>query len=219
MVVCDGFSADCPIEAPKLTSSEPCRLKNSSRKGRCDKNGDCTGLCELVNLTSCQCPRSEEACQVCCRNDKRNGTCRLYRPLTSENDGVLCFIDNTEGICDDGKCTKYRRQIDNQEITLSVILGVMRENIVLTILVFSLLLWVPASCVVRWSDHNDQLKRELEQKHLRERVLGSFGGKESSTSSDPRMFGGRGSTASTGFHRGVSFTEGDGVRARTSQVG
>ena len=158
-ITCTGNSKHCPLIPPKLTQGD-CYVRQSSRKGRCVK-GVCKCLCKMNNMVPCMCSAGEAACRVCCRSGWNDTTCRPYLPPTTEHDGVQCHYTKHEtGICNNGVCVKMKESVVETfadfftDFSLGKVIVFMRRNIVMTILMFSLLLWIPAGCVINRSDEH-----------------------------------------------------------------
>jgi len=154
---CDGASADCPTEIPRASSGS-CHI-SSFQKGECNKNGSCVSLCTaLSGSVPCLCHHGENACKVCCKPNtgSTSDECVPLGGNVTENNGVVCNIAfGTQGICETGKCVQLHMD-DVQEtfgslmsdFTLDKAVKVMKDNIIITVLILSLFVWVPAGCVV-----------------------------------------------------------------------
>ncbi|XP_056012005.1 ADAM 17-like protease [Ostrea edulis] len=157
---CNGVDLTCP-EAGNKDDDSPC-----VDGGMC-KNGVCRNFCELRDKVPCICSKeSGYACHRCCK--ALNDTECLPEPsLLPENlpNGRPCF----HGVCVDGVCEKQKNHLVQRlfsiidTITVDQFVEFMKRNIVGTILVFSLLLWIPASCTF---SHFDK-KREKRLRHGR----------------------------------------------------
>lgn len=172
-VKCSGTSKDCPVSGLNQTylTSGNCVLP-SFRKGNCSSNGNgtCISLCQFQNLIPCSCPAGDHACQVCCRKNESD-TCTPYGEQTQENDGVQCFVSKEdEGLCENGKCRKLQQSVKETftslflDFSIDKAIRFMENNIVLTILVFSLLIWGPAGFVVNRIDRNEEKKLKEKEK-------------------------------------------------------
>lgn len=161
---CTGHSKDCP-EAPNLTNREDCGLS----KGNC-VNGNCTSLCAQSNKLSCLCQAGGDACKICCKDTEKSNCKPLVKNgvETKENDGIPCFLSQGQGQCVRGVCKKSQQNVKDEfkdllkDFTFSKFARFMEANIVGTILVFSLMIWIPASCVVNYLDK----KQEEEDKEM-----------------------------------------------------
>eukprot|EP00112_Aurelia_sp_Birch-Aquarium-sp1_P006413 Seg1709.3 transcript_id=Seg1709.3/GoldUCD/mRNA.D3Y31 product="ADAM 17-like protease" protein_id=Seg1709.3/GoldUCD/D3Y31 len=162
---CNGSSAHCP-DAPPL-SGVPCAFS----KGMCFK-GKCLTLCEQNKMVSCLCSKADQVCKICCK--KANTTSAACNPIIVNatnfniNDGVPCPIGELSGSCLQGTCKKTQKDFSQhllnllKDFTASKFARFMQENIVMTVLVFSLLIWIPASCVVRYVDKRRE-REEIEE--------------------------------------------------------
>lgn len=136
---CDGRSADCP-ESPPVGDGQSC-----VGRGLC-RGGECQPFCEARGLFSCLCTTPTDACKLCCRSTA-NGTCVPYNlraPLLP--DGVLCY----RGICEKGRCEQPIQDVVErlwdviEDITFTLFVRFMRDNIILVVLLVSIPIW----CIV-----------------------------------------------------------------------
>ena len=92
--------------------------------------------------------------------------------LVNEYDGIACLLKGEQGQCVEGKCQKSQQNVENEfssllkDFTFSKFARFLEQNIVGTILFFSLLVWIPASCIVNYIDkqgkeHEAQMKQWL----------------------------------------------------------
>lgn len=175
---CDGVSSKCPAPLHKPDAS-PCAYK-----GKCF-NGECINLCPQHNYESCMCDTVREGCTWCCRkNDGKcsplviNGTVEFLPP------GMVCV----GGMCDrQGRC---RPIVANFVARLFDILDLsspaafakfMKNNVAATIIILSLLIWIPATCYVCYLDRRDK-KEQLEM--MDKTADDVLDGKETSKTSD-----------------------------------
>ena len=151
--VCNGTSAQCPDKAPKKKSG-PC-LTKSFRKGHCNKYGVCESLCFFHGLASCTFPHGNNSCKVCCHGNDSD-VCKLLPGNINENDQVECNLGNSTqiGICDNGTCRNIRRKL-NVPIWNKVS-RLLRNNIVITIIVLSTLLWIPFFYLIEAEDKKNE---------------------------------------------------------------
>uniref|UniRef100_A0A673KVR0 Disintegrin and metalloproteinase domain-containing protein 17-like n=1 Tax=Sinocyclocheilus rhinocerous TaxID=307959 RepID=A0A673KVR0_9TELE len=148
---CTGNSSECPT---------PGNLDNNTEcvdKGRCQK-GECIPFCEaLHDLESCACNETENSCKVCCRS--RSGLCTPF-----DSDGSYLYLRKgkpcTVGFCDGaGKCMKHVQDVIERlwdfidKLDINTFGKFLADNIVGSVVVFSLVFWIPLSilvhCVVR----------------------------------------------------------------------
>lgn len=165
---CDGLTASCPASEPMADDTE-CQTHG----GRC-RAGKCVPYCELHGRHSCMCDVEVHACQLCCR-DALNATCLPVKPSQLLSGGTPCM----HGFCtNSGVCEKTVQDVVErfwdiiEDININKVLQFLRDNIVGTVLIISVLLWIPASCVFSYVDTKRQ-KRAIEQWQWRrqERLL------------------------------------------------
>nr|XP_022321266.1 ADAM 17-like protease isoform X1 [Crassostrea virginica] len=161
---CNGVNLTCP-EAGNKEDDSPC-----VDGGLC-KNGVCLNYCVLRDKVPCICSKeSGYACYRCCK--VRNESECLPEPpppALSQKlpNGRPCF----HGVCVEGVCEKQKNHIVQRlfsiidTITVDQFVEFMKTNIVGTILVFSLLLWIPASCTFSYFDKKRE--RRLRMRHGR----------------------------------------------------
>eukprot|EP00058_Branchiostoma_floridae_P003592 XP_002589080.1 hypothetical protein BRAFLDRAFT_213750 [Branchiostoma floridae] len=124
--------------------------------GQC-RNGTCMPFCESRGLQSCLCQNVSESCNVCCMNMSHpQGMCKPYQEtpqaeLKWQQAGKPCI----QGYCNmEGKCEKQAQDLVNrfwdiiQWISPDKIAETMAANIVGTVLILSLMFWVPCGCLV-----------------------------------------------------------------------
>uniref|UniRef100_A0AAY4C0T7 ADAM metallopeptidase domain 17b n=1 Tax=Denticeps clupeoides TaxID=299321 RepID=A0AAY4C0T7_9TELE len=162
---CTGMSSECP--PPQNAPDNDTCVDN----GKC-KNGECVPFCEAVrNLISCACSEPNNSCKVCCRNKK--GACRPYKNETDSplflRKGKPCFV----GYCDgSGKCMKQVQDVIERlwdfidKLDSSTFKKFLADNIVGSVLVFSLLFWIPLSILVHCVDRKLDQQYEMKTKSL-----------------------------------------------------
>ncbi|XP_078584845.1 ADAM 17-like protease isoform X1 [Branchiostoma floridae x Branchiostoma japonicum] len=161
---CTGTSPDCP-------ASEPRNNGTCIADGQC-RNGTCMPFCESRGLQSCLCQNVSESCNVCCMNMSHPlGMCKPYQEtpqaeLKWQQAGKPCI----QGYCNmEGKCEKQAQDLVNrfwdiiQWISPDKIAETMAANIVGTVLILSLMFWVPCGCLVHVVDKRRLKKRQLEE--------------------------------------------------------
>ncbi|CAH1772916.1 unnamed protein product [Owenia fusiformis] len=158
---CDGRTTVCPPPISKDNGTE------CVENGTCI-NGACVNFCESKGLVPCICDKLEEACLWCCKEKEVGSTCTPYTKLDGKaillSDGKPCV----RGYCEAGICKEQVQDLVTrfwsiiEHIDVNTIVQFMRANIVGTILVFSIILWVPASCIVSYIDK----KRLREEKDV-----------------------------------------------------
>ncbi|XP_070787110.1 disintegrin and metalloproteinase domain-containing protein 17-like, partial [Enoplosus armatus] len=148
---CTGNSSKCP--PPENAEDNTVCVDN----GRCH-NGECNPFCEAMqNLQSCACNETEDSCKVCCRG--KNGTCS---PFIQAN-GSFLFLRKgkpcTVGFCDEaGKCMKQVQDVIERlwdfidKLDINTFGKFLADNIVGSVVVFSLVFWIPLSILVHCVD-------------------------------------------------------------------
>uniref|UniRef100_A0A672LTM9 Disintegrin and metalloproteinase domain-containing protein 17-like n=1 Tax=Sinocyclocheilus grahami TaxID=75366 RepID=A0A672LTM9_SINGR len=150
MSKCTGNSSECPTPGNLVDNTE------CVDKGRCQK-GECKPFCEAMhNLESCACNETEDSCKVCCRSS--SGLCT---PFISDESylylrkGKPCTV----GFCDGaGKCMKHVQDVIERlwdfidKLDINTFGKFLADNIVGSVVVFSLLFWIPLSILVHCVD-------------------------------------------------------------------
>ncbi|XP_070186464.1 ADAM 17-like protease [Littorina saxatilis] len=155
---CNGVSLSCPTPPNKHVGS-PCL-----DLGLCDGQGTCNAFCEARGKVSCTCDRVGQSCQRCCR-DNATSECKPFdnnHPLPNSRPCVI-------GYCLNGVCQKSEVSLINRlfnifdSLTVDGILKFFRDNLVGSIMVFSLIIWIPISCCITYQDRKQRkgLKREV----------------------------------------------------------
>ncbi|KAK0140754.1 Disintegrin and metalloproteinase domain-containing protein 17 [Merluccius polli] len=157
---CTGNSSECP--PPENASDETTCLDN----GEC-ADGVCIPFCEAVlSLQSCACNATNSSCKVCCRSPQ--GVCAPHR----DNTGSFLFLRKgkpcTVGFCDGaGKCMKQVQDVIERlwdfidKLDINTFGKFLADNIVGSVVGFSLIFWVPLSILVHCVDK--KLDRQFEQ--------------------------------------------------------
>ncbi|XP_064186496.1 disintegrin and metalloproteinase domain-containing protein 17-like isoform X1 [Anguilla rostrata] len=157
---CTGNSSQCPppVNAPNGTICVD--------MGRC-QDGECIPFCEAVEkLRSCACNETDDSCKVCCRN--ADGICTPFRKRTGDflflRKGKPCTV----GFCDEsGKCMKQVQDVVERlwdfidKLDINTFGKFLADNIVGSVIVFSLLFWIPLSILVHCVDKS--LDKQYEQ--------------------------------------------------------
>ncbi|XP_067840352.1 disintegrin and metalloproteinase domain-containing protein 17 isoform X2 [Heptranchias perlo] len=147
---CTGTDQFCP--APGNAADETVCVD----MGKC-KNGECIPFCEAVrSLKSCACNETDDSCKVCCR---QNGICS---PYIDENKQFLYLRKGkpcTVGFCDGhSKCEKQVQDVIErfwdfiEKLDINTFGKFLADNIVGSVVVFSLLFWIPLSILVHCVD-------------------------------------------------------------------
>ncbi|KAG7460615.1 hypothetical protein MATL_G00200550 [Megalops atlanticus] len=162
---CTGNSSECPPPANAPDDTVCVDM------GRC-QDGDCIPFCETeMNLKSCACNETDDSCKVCCRN--RDGTCTPYRDANKNflflRKGKPCTV----GFCDDGgKCMKQVQDVVERlwdfidKLDINTFGKFLADNIVGSVVVFSLLFWIPLSILVHCVDKRLDQQYEENTKSL-----------------------------------------------------
>uniref|UniRef100_A0A673C6G9 Disintegrin and metalloproteinase domain-containing protein 17 n=1 Tax=Sphaeramia orbicularis TaxID=375764 RepID=A0A673C6G9_9TELE len=148
---CTGNSSKCP---PPVNADDGTVCVDN---GRC-RSGECNPFCEAEqNLQSCACNETEDSCKVCCR--KKDGTCS---PFVQANGSFLYLRKGkpcTVGFCDEtGKCMKQVQDVIERlwdfidKLNINTFGKFLADNIVGSVVVFSLVFWIPLSILVHCVD-------------------------------------------------------------------
>lgn len=157
---CTGKSSECP--PPENASDKTICLDS----GEC-LNGECVPFCQAVlKLQPCACNETNSSCKVCCRSS--SGVCAPYQDAT----GNFLFLRKgkpcTVGFCDGaGKCMKQVQDVVERlwdfidKLDINTFGKFLADNIVGSVVAFSLLFWVPFSILVHCVDK--KLDQQYEQ--------------------------------------------------------
>ncbi|XP_028296268.1 disintegrin and metalloproteinase domain-containing protein 17-like [Gouania willdenowi] len=161
---CTGNSSECP---PPGDAEDHRQCLDS---GQC-VGGACVPFCEAVlHLEPCACNDSD-SCKVCCRDD--GGVCAPY----VDDGGNFLFLRKgkpcTVGFCDGaGKCMKQVQDFVERlwdfidTLDINTFTKFLSDNVVGSVLFFSLLLWVPLSVLVSCVDKKLDQRYEETTKSL-----------------------------------------------------
>nr|KAI8744900.1 ADAM 17-like protease isoform X2 [Biomphalaria glabrata] len=159
---CSGYSFDCP--ASQNISDTPevkCIDEGVCKKGRC------LSYCErhLADSVPCRCTQPGNECLRCCQQKGHN--CQSVNASDFLTDGRPCSF----GYCEAGKCIQVRTNLIQrlftfiEKLTPDTLVAFMKSNIVGTIIVFSLVIWIPLSWTVSCIDKRSEKKSRLLQAH------------------------------------------------------
>ncbi|MGH0169038.1 UNVERIFIED_CONTAM: hypothetical protein FKN15_056297 [Acipenser sinensis] len=159
---CTGTSSECPPPA-NAADGITCVDKGKCRHGECIPF--CEGLKGLKGLKSCACNETDNSCKVCCRDT--NGVCKPY-----EDFGQFLYLRKgkpcTVGFCDgSGKCMKQVQDAVErfwdfiEKLDINTFAKFLEDNIVGSVVVFSLIFWIPLSILVHCVDK--RLDRQYEE--------------------------------------------------------
>uniref|UniRef100_A0A8D3DDX9 ADAM metallopeptidase domain 17 n=1 Tax=Scophthalmus maximus TaxID=52904 RepID=A0A8D3DDX9_SCOMX len=157
---CTGNSSECPPpeDAPDATVCLD--------SGEC-LSGECVPFCQAVlKLPPCACNETNSSCKVCCRSG--GGACAPYQDETGDflflRKGKPCTV----GFCDGaGKCMKQVQDVVERlwefidKLDIDTLGTFLADNIVGSVVAFSLLFWVPFSILVHCVDK--KLDQQYEQ--------------------------------------------------------
>ncbi|XP_068199125.1 disintegrin and metalloproteinase domain-containing protein 17 [Antennarius striatus] len=157
---CQGHSSECP--PPENAPNDTVCLDS----GQC-VGGECVPFCQAVlNLQPCACNETNASCRVCCRG--AGGVCAPYQDET----GNFLFLRKgkpcTVGFCDGaGKCMKQVQDVVERlwnfidKLDINTFGKFLADNIVGSVVAFSLLFWIPFSILVHCVDK--KLDQQYEQ--------------------------------------------------------
>ncbi|XP_076612495.1 disintegrin and metalloproteinase domain-containing protein 17 [Chaetodon auriga] len=157
---CTGNSSECP--PPENAPNKTVCLDS----GEC-LNGECVPFCQaILKLQPCACNETNSSCKVCCRSS--SGVCAPYQDKT----GSFLFLRKgkpcTVGFCDGaGKCMKQVQDVIERlwdfidKLDINTFGKFLADNIVGSVVAFSLLFWVPFSILVHCVDK--KLDQQYEQ--------------------------------------------------------
>lgn len=151
---CTGSDATCPISSSNKPDGTEC-----IESGTC-RDGKCVAFCESNRLKSCICDTVETACKWCCRNETMQGPCEPYPGALNLPDGKPCV----QGFCKQGTCEKKILKLGDRiwsivnNLSVDAFLLFLRNNLVLTTIVLSLLLYVPMCIIVACLDYRSEKK-------------------------------------------------------------
>ncbi|VTJ75289.1 Hypothetical predicted protein [Marmota monax] len=148
---CTGNSSECP--PPGNAEDDTVCLD----LGKC-KDGKCIPFCEREQqLEPCACNETDNSCKVCCRD--RSGRCVPYVDAEQKNLFLRKGKPCTVGFCDmNGKCEKRVQDVIERfwdfidQLSINTFGKFLADNIVGSVLVFSLIFWIPFSILVHCVD-------------------------------------------------------------------
>lgn len=163
---CDGASLSCPVGANKPRGTV-------CQGGFCNE-GSCQPFCEFAGLTSCACSDVANSCRRCCFSAVSE-TCAPYNSTVYLPNGSPCSI----GYCSGGVCVATDPSLSERffelldKISIDFLAETFKTNMVAIIQAFSLVLFIPLSCLVWCRDRQKQklLRREMNAKCRLDRTL------------------------------------------------
>ncbi|XP_059152339.1 ADAM 17-like protease [Physella acuta] len=164
---CTGDSFKCP-DQPNAKDWTECLPGAKCYKGECKDVCELESITENFTLQACLCRSSGiSACQFCCFNvSEENSVCK---PIKDDivRDGTACYV----GHCTAGVCTSKITSTVNRlfsyinSIEKSGIRSFMLSNMVLVIIIFASVFWIPA---MLFCNHFDRI--ESEEKEIQETI-------------------------------------------------
>ncbi|XP_053701531.1 disintegrin and metalloproteinase domain-containing protein 17a isoform X2 [Synchiropus splendidus] len=162
---CLGNSSLCP--QPENAAENTVCVDN----GRC-RNGECNPFCEAMHgLQSCACSETEDSCKVCCRSNSS-----VCTPFIQPDNNFLFLRKGkpcTVGFCDgNGKCMKQVQDVIERlwdfidKLDINTFGKFLADNIVGSVVVFSLVFWIPLSILVHCVDKRLDKQYEENTKSL-----------------------------------------------------
>ncbi|XP_064652924.1 ADAM 17-like protease isoform X2 [Lineus longissimus] len=158
---CNGTSVDCPEPSPKPDHTKCVDF------GSCF-HGVCRPFCEVIgeDYEPCACDTVEQSCQICCMEKNTNASCApkmnregKYMNLSNGRPCVHGYCE--EGICEvqvEDMIQRFWRIIEN--LSIDLVMKFMRDNLIGTILLLSVIIWIPASCTLSHFDKKRQQEEE-----------------------------------------------------------
>ncbi|KAH0518532.1 Disintegrin and metalloproteinase domain-containing protein 17 [Microtus ochrogaster] len=148
---CTGNSSECPPPGDAEDDTVCLDL------GKC-KAGKCIPFCKREQeLEPCACRDTDNSCKVCCRN--LSGPCVPYVDAEQKNLFLRKGKPCTVGFCDmNGKCEKRVQDVIERfwdfidQLSINTFGKFLADNIVGSVLVFSLIFWIPFSILVHCVD-------------------------------------------------------------------
>ncbi|XP_056420136.1 LOW QUALITY PROTEIN: disintegrin and metalloproteinase domain-containing protein 17 [Hyla sarda] len=162
---CTGNSSECPPPGNAADDTVCVDL------GKC-ANGECRPFCEIeLNLKSCACNETEHSCKVCCRD--YSGNCSPYMDSSKQYRLLRRGKPCTVGFCDsNGKCEKQVQDVIERiwdfidKLSINMLGKFLADNIVGSVVVFSLIFWIPLSILVHCVDKKLDKQYEENAKNL-----------------------------------------------------
>ncbi|XP_064412459.1 disintegrin and metalloproteinase domain-containing protein 17 isoform X2 [Latimeria chalumnae] len=163
---CTGNSSECP--PPNNAPNDTVCVD----MGRC-RGGECIPFCRAeMGREPCACNETDDSCKVCCRDV--NKVCRPH--VDVDNNSFLYLRKGkpcTVGFCDtNGKCEKQVQDVIERfwdfidKLSINTFGKFLADNIVGSVLVFSLLFWIPLSILVHCVDKKLDKQYEENTKSL-----------------------------------------------------
>ncbi|KAH9498611.1 hypothetical protein Btru_007784 [Bulinus truncatus] len=162
---CSPANHECCLNCQMAPSGTTCRSNsevdyNSSclDKGQC-RNGSCIPFCEAKNLISCACEDLANSCQRCCRKDSKS-SCDPFDGSSPLPNGRPCVGGYCQdNVCKSSKVSTIQRLFEIFEnLSIDNIGKIFQTNIVGCVIVFSLVLWIPASTAI-WCHDRKEMKK------------------------------------------------------------
>ncbi|GFO25101.1 disintegrin and metalloproteinase domain-containing protein [Plakobranchus ocellatus] len=189
----------------------PAEFKNDTTKcldeGEC-RSGVCVPFCESKNLISCACDEVEESCFRCCRSSP-GARCRPYDSVSLLPDGRPCVGGScVAGQCEKSTSTTIQRLFTILEnLTVDGVVKFFKNNIVGTVMVFSLVIWIPLCLLISYKDRHKRkgLERSENIESRMDRALVYDEDKRKVVPTQPAAF--RQEVTTSPRYRNVNFTD------------
>uniref|UniRef100_A0A2C9KQI0 Peptidase M12B domain-containing protein n=1 Tax=Biomphalaria glabrata TaxID=6526 RepID=A0A2C9KQI0_BIOGL len=151
---CNGFDLTCPKPSFKKDNS------SCLDKGQC-RNGKCIPFCAARNLTACACEELSNSCQRCCRKDS-SSPCIPFDGNSPLPNGRPCIGGYCQdNVCKSSKVSTIQRLFQIFEnLSVDKIVQIFRTNVVGCVIVFSLILWIPATTAIWCQDRKARKQTE-----------------------------------------------------------
>ncbi|XP_025104285.1 ADAM 17-like protease isoform X2 [Pomacea canaliculata] len=171
---CDGKHLTCPKATPAQDGTK-CIGRGECFNGTCMSYCHVKGKKEGRDLEPCICDQNTTAaCRWCCAEMKDGVKGECFPTDIKLSQGQTCYI----GYCsENGVCVQVQQQLIQrifdfiQDLDPSKLVKFMRSNVVGTIMVMSLIVWIPASWIFSCVDkreikkEDEYLKRWVSREH------------------------------------------------------
>ncbi|XP_070185614.1 disintegrin and metalloproteinase domain-containing protein 17-like isoform X2 [Littorina saxatilis] len=166
---CDGRNLDCPPPS-YLPDNTSCVDLGKCQGGRCLNFCQLRGIKEKKTLKPCLCSQNTTAmCRRCCLEEKGDDKGECFPTSVVQENERTCQI----GKCDKGECVKVVQQLSHriflfiQRLNTDQLVEFMKSNIVGTVIILSLVVWIPVSCIVSCADKRKRKQRDKFRERLR----------------------------------------------------
>lgn len=154
---CNGVDVRCPLQPHKPNGTD------CIDGGTC-YGGVCVSFCEARGLLSCICNNVAESCLRCCRVNS-SSSCEKYSSKLLLSNGRPCL----QGYCQNGLCKRTVKNLIQRlfkfanGLSISKLIEFFRSNIVGSVVVFSLLFWIPICIYIEYKDKIEDQKERKEK--------------------------------------------------------